>query len=121
MAFMASANAGSIPVRAATAKISQLGFFARFFLVCARFHFSSAFSRSSLEILSTVRRALLIFSLGESPGTFGAGSGFTIASLQNSMCPSACRWHYQTHTRMKLRPSYEAPARIAVLGAPYNS
>ena len=50
-------------------------FFARF-LALARFNLASFFRRSSFETVRTMRRALLNFCPGVSPGTVGAGSGF---------------------------------------------
>src|SRR6266496_1801005 len=50
--------------------------FARFFRARARFHFASAFRRSSLETVRTLRTALSNLSNSVLPGIFGAGNGF---------------------------------------------
>ena len=56
-------------------------YFARFFLACPRFRFTSRFSKSSFETLNMMRTALSMRSASVLPGISVAGSGFMLGPL----------------------------------------
>jgi hypothetical protein len=50
----------------------------RFLRLCARFHFASAFRKSSLDTLNIFLTALSNLSASVLPGMFGAAAGFIV-------------------------------------------